>query len=107
MPATRKYVSSTLHDPLVVRNSWRQRRLIPAHSAALSARYGDAVEVEASLGHHLLQIAEAEPKPQVPTDAQVDDLGFEMSSLKIVSTGSVASIAGYQTRSLPACNTSV
>ena len=40
------------------------------------------VDVEIALGHHLLQVPEAEPKPQVPTDTQDNDLGFEMSSLK-------------------------
>src|SRR5215472_5540910 len=40
------------------------------------------VDMEIALGHHLLQVPEAEPKPQVPTDTQDNELGFEMSSLK-------------------------
>src|SRR5689334_19784961 len=40
------------------------------------------VDVEVTLRHHLLQVPKAEPKTQVPTDAQYNDLGFEMSSLK-------------------------
>jgi hypothetical protein len=39
------------------------------------------VYMEIPLGHHLFQVAEAEPKPQIPTDRQDNDLGREMSSL--------------------------
>src|SRR5215475_5784290 len=40
------------------------------------------VDAEVPSGQHFLQVPEAEPEPQVPTDAQDNDLGFEMSAFK-------------------------
>src|SRR5215469_16058511 len=64
------------------------------------------VDMEIALGHHLLQVPEAEPKPQVPTNTQDNDLGFEMASLK--QCRPVRSHPLQGTRHAPVvCNTSL
>jgi len=41
---------------------------------------GDVIGAETSLGHHFFQIAEAEPKPEIPADTEDKNLRFEVSS---------------------------
>src|SRR5260370_27484533 len=61
--------------PLAAAVQFGRLSLIPAPD-------GDVINVEPSRSHHLLQVSEAEPKTQVPTDSDDDDLGLEMSPLK-------------------------
>src|SRR5579862_9832319 len=41
---------------------------------------GRVIDRQSPLGHHFLHIAEAERKPQVPTDASRDDFRLKMTS---------------------------
>ena len=67
---------------------------------------GDMIHAEVPLSHNLLYV-KAERIPQVPTDAQNDDLGFEMAPLEQFRP--VSSHAGQRLsdRLLAVCNTSL
>ena len=42
----------------------------------------DVIHAEVALRHDFFQIPQAEAEPEIPPDAQDDDLGFKMPSLK-------------------------
>ena len=80
-PATRRYVSSH-HDafglPQFRTTAAVQFRCVPLHPA--SDR--DVIHAEVALRHDLFEVSQAQAEPEIPPDAQDDDLRFEMSSLE-------------------------
>jgi hypothetical protein len=57
------------------------------------------IDVKVALSHHLFQIPEAEPEPEIPTDTEDDDLGLEMSPFE--QRRLVASHSSQSTRPAP------
>src|SRR5438309_3081911 len=64
------------------------------------------VDAEVPLHHKLLQVAIAKPKPEIPANAQDDDLGFEMPSFEHCWPDSSHARASLANRRRPICNTS-
>src|SRR5205085_5736716 len=64
------------------------------------------VDTEVPLHHKLLQVAIAMPKPEIPANAQDDDLGFEMPSFEHCWPDSSHARASLANRRRPICNTS-
>jgi hypothetical protein len=57
------------------------------------------IHAQVPLGHDFFQVSKAEAEPEIPTDAQGDDLGFEMSSLELRWPVPSHTSQAYQTRS--------
>ncbi len=65
----------------------------------------DMVDGKVAFDHHLFQVSEAQPKPEIPTDTQNDDFGFKMSSFELRWPIPVHEPQAYQ-NALPTFNTS-
>src|SRR5438270_11342870 len=64
------------------------------------------VDAEVPLHHKLFQVAKAKPKPEIPANAQDDDLSFEMPSFECCWPGSPHARASLANRRRRLCNTS-
>src|SRR5438270_13104324 len=64
------------------------------------------VDAEVPLHHKLFQVAKAKPKPEIPANAQDDDLSFQMPSFECCWPGSPHARASLANRRRRLCNTS-
>src|SRR5438132_5024868 len=73
------YVSSTRHESFVVLRWDRHRFSSSGASCCTRAADRGVIDVQASLEHHLLQVAVAKRIPQIPADTQQNNLGLEVT----------------------------
>ena len=73
------YVSSTRHESFVVLRWDRHRFSSSGASCCTRAVDHGVIDVQASLEHHLLQVAVAKRIPQIPADTQQNNLGLEVT----------------------------
>ena len=65
----------------------------------------DVIDAQVTLAQDLLQLSNAQRIPQVPADAQDNDLGLEMSRFEQRRTFASHAAGSLSDRSRPACNT--